>query len=256
MGSWFKKKRNIAVAIGAAVLLVAATVLLIVGVTTHEEPGLLRVCEHAGVILYADRDDVEIIGRPESEEEAYGACERVEELRWPQSQIPLTVAAVASDGTEIPPPGFGDRRRSPLDSAIRDLNRQLGFTLFASVRERTGAAIVVRSGEAVEVDVGGHQGRAPGARAPLGYARHSRPDSATGSDLFCGIGVYGNVGSVRHEYLVAHHELLHCAGLAHDPDNPASAIYPFTSDDTMWEQMEAARITDFDRALLRRLYHR
>lgn len=251
MGSWFKKKRNIVGAVVGAVIAVVATIAIIVAVTRHEEPGLLQVCEHAGVILYADRDAVDIVGRSESEEEAYGSCERTEELVWPQSQIPLTVAAVTADDVEIPP---GDSRREALDSAIRDINQQLGFTLFTAVSERTTAAVLVRSGIPVESSAGEGQRR----NTVLGYAAHSRRPDLSGAEtaLHCSVGLFASVNGLRYEFLVSRHELLHCAGLGHDHDNPASAIYPFTYDDTMWEQMGTTFITDHDKGLLRERYDR
>lgn len=238
--SWFKKPLNIGITIGAGVLAVVVIGLIIYGVTTHSEPGLLQVCWVDGQARYVEGTEVDD-----------GACEGAEELVWPSSQIPLSVAAQAPDVQ-----GFvsqGAPQREALDSAIRDINQQVGFALLASAGDGAGADIVVHLGEAV--DAGGIRGAGAGEERsrPLGTARHHRTNSGGQLALRCDLHIY-NVGSLRGEYLVIHHELLHAIGLAHDPDNPASAIYPFTADDSMWERMQAARITDFDRALIRELY--
>lgn len=239
--SWFKKPLNIGITIGAAVLAVVVIGLIIYGVTTHTEAGLLQVCWLDGRAHYVEGTELDD-----------GACEGSEELVWPESQIPLAVAAQASDVQGFVAPGAS--QREALDSAIRDINQQVGFALLTPVGDGAGADVVVHLGEAV--DAGRIRGAGAGEERarPLGFARHHRTNSGGQPALRCDLHIYSTVGSLRGEYLVIHHELLHAIGLAHDDDNPASAIYPFTSDDTMWERMQAARITDHDRALIRELY--
>jgi hypothetical protein len=248
--SWFKKPLNIGIAIGAGVLAVVAAVLVIYGVVTHSEPVLLQVCWHNGIAFYDDGSVEE--GGVETNHEP---CDRPEELVWPTSQLPLTVAASTPDGILLAP---GASQREGVDAAIRDINSQIGFTLFAPIDFGARASVVVQVGAAMDSDRvrGVREVHGRGSRPSLGYAAHHRANGEIGVSLHCDITVYSSTGNLRGDYLVAHHELLHCAGLAHDPDNPASAIYPFTVDDTMWELMQAARITDADRARLRELYRR
>jgi len=238
--SWFRNPVNIAITIGAAILALVVIALIIYGVTTHREPILMEVCWEGNEARYVEGTEVDD-----------GACEGAEELVWPQSQLPFAVAATkAADETVLAP---GTVEREGLDAAIRDINQQLGCTVLRASADPLSAAMVAHLGEAVDVLPRGVGGRTA-ARAPLGWAHHDRSNSGSQLFLRCHLHVRSNVGSLRGEYLVAHHELLHCLGLAHDPDNPASAIYPFTEDDTMWDQMQAARITDADRARLRGLY--
>jgi hypothetical protein len=240
---WFKKPLNIAITVGAMVLLVVCAVLIAYGVTTHKEAGLLQVCWQGDKAQYTGGTEV----APNE------SCTRTEELVWPQGKIPLAVAAIAPDRTTPLDPGAV--AREGVDEAAEDINRQLGFDLFRAVADPVGAAVVVEIGVPVEAGVDGRARGGDGKAAtssPLGRAQHYL--FSNGRGLFCDIDIYAGIGSLRHEYLVVHHELLHCAGLAHDADNPASAIYPFTNDDTMWERMQAARITDHDRELLRSRY--
>jgi len=241
MSGWFSKPLNKGIAIGAGVLALAVIGLIVFGVVTHSEPVLLEVCWVDGQARYVEGSEVDD-----------GPCEGAEELVWPQSQVPFAVAAT-KDGSETVL-ASGAAEREALDLAIRDINQQVGCELLRGSSDPLSAAMVAHLGEAVDV-----LPRRVGSRAtktPIGWANHDRSDSGGHPSLRCHLHVRSNVGSLRGEYLVAHHELLHCLGLAHDPDNPASAIYPFTADDTMWDTMQAARITDADRSRLRSLYCR
>ena len=243
--SWFSKKRNIAITVGAGVLAGVVITLIIYGVVTHREPILLEVCWVNGEARYVEGMEIDD-----------GPCAGAEELVWPASQVPFTVAASKTGDQTVLAPGTSEREA--LDSAIRDINQQIGCTVLRPSADPLSAAMVAHLGEAVDVlprRVGGG-GLEKASRAPLGWAYHHRSDSGGQPSLRCHLHVRSNVGSLRGEYLVAHHELLHCLGLAHDPQNPASAIYPFTEDDTMWETMQAARVTDADRSRLRSLYCR
>lgn len=254
--SWFGKKRNIAIAIGAAVLAVVSLALIIYGVSTHEEPVLLKVCwSEGGEARYE-------AGAAEGN---HGTCEGAEELVWPTEQMPLSVAAItAVSGSVL---SESARSRTALDAAIRDINAQVGCEVLVSASSPDGASILARLGTPVVI-APGKDGSGKGKetiRSPLGSAIHHRSNTGDAWGvaknhhkhsyrLHCDLHISANLGSERGEYLVAHHELLHCIGLAHDPGNPSSAIYPFTRDDTMWARMLAARITDADGAKLRALY--
>lgn len=247
MSSWFRKPLNIGIAVGAGVLAVGVIVLIIYGVVTHSEPVLLQVCWFGGEARYVDGETEEAYD--------YGACSGDEELVWAAKQIPLTVTAIEARSEDVFAPGAEGRKG--IDAAIRDINSQVGCKLLEPRGLRDGSAILARIGAAVDIDArrdrgGSGKAASSASRSPLGFARHYQGDER--GSLHCDLSVSSATGNLRSEYLVAHHELLHCLGLAHDPDNPASAMYPLTADDTMWDQMQAARITDADRARLRELY--
>lgn len=235
--SWFGKPLNVGIAIGAGVLVSVAIGLIVYGVATHSEEGLLYVCWIDGRAHYTGGAEVDD-----------GPCEGAEELVWPSSQVPMSVAAQAFGSEDFF--AVGDVQREALDSAIRDINQQVGFALLVPVGDGAGADILVHRGGVL--DASGVA--ATGEERPLGFVRHHRSDMGDTFTIRCDVWIDSNIGSLRLEYLVIHHELLHAIGLAHDDDNPSSAIYPFTPDDTMWEQMGAARITDHDRALIHELY--
>ena len=239
-------KKSLVISIAVAVVLGAITgSLLVYGILSHTEAGLLEVCwGEDGSAQYLDTSQLETVDESDGQ-----PCYRPEELVWPQEQIPLSVATIAGDGvTSLIP---GSTPREAIDAAIVDINRQVGFTLFAPARDRTWSDVVVYQGKAVEVSVARAR-REKGLAPLLARVQHFR----TGPSIRCHVVHYAHTGSVRHEYLVAHHELLHCAGLAHHPDNPSSAMYPLTFDDSMFERMHAARITDGHRSLLRKRYRK
>jgi len=241
--SWFHKKRNIAITVGAAILAIVCIVSITYAVITHEEPTLLEVCWVDGKARYMEG----------ASEESYGVCPRGEKLVWPKSQIPLTVAAFAAYSEVVLAPGASGRQA--LDSAIRDINAQIGCKILEPTALRDGASILARLGEPVGIYVGGDgKGKSEKSGNPsLGFARHVKGGNDR-SKLYCNLTVYSNANNVRWQYLVVHHELLHAIGLAHDPSNPSSAIYPFAFDDTMWSQMSVSWITDEDKATLHDLY--
>lgn len=200
--------------------------IIIAAVHTHEEEGLLEVCWEQNIAQYVDGAEVND-----------GTCERPEKLVWKEEQIPLTVSAITSDSWPL---DLSERRGQVLQAAYLDINSQLGFELFTLGKGPSTSSIVIQVGKAVE-----------STKQPLGLSVHGR----TKGRLVCYASSNSNVGSSRVEYLVLHHELLHCAGLAHDGRDPNSAVYPFTKDDTNLSKLQSARITDHDRALLNRLYN-
>jgi len=250
--SWFRRPVNIAITIGAAILLVACIAMIIYGVATHSEPGLLEVCwrdtgQETQEARYLDTRDLEVYG-----EAINGTCDRVEKLVWSKSQIPITVAATTHNGSTLIEQG--DSRRECLDAAIYNINSQVGFELFVAA-ESGAADVLVKIGAAVEVGRLSRTGksikRSKGIQAMFGKVKHHKFRDR----LYCDVVIYSNIGDIHSEFLVTRHELLHCAGLSHDNDNPNSAIYPFTVDITMWHRMNTARITDYDRELLGSLYN-
>lgn len=252
MAGWFKKPVNIIITVGAALMAVVAIGLIIWGVTHHREEGLLEVCWEGGVAVP--------VGGIEGD--ADGSCERPEELAWPQEQIPLTVAPVAATGESM---GTDSPQVRVLDSTIRDINAQVGFELLrlacgdpdsADGRVHYGGAFEsARDGKAVAGRGDGENGG--GAKVvrnvarPAGYVVHRRVGPVLRGDVY----LRSDVESVdRTLYLVGRHELLHFVGLAHD-DFESSVMFPMATDDSISEAMGTAHITDFDRALLRSMYH-
>jgi len=242
---WFSRPVNIVITVGMGLMVIVAVVLITWGVTHHSEEGLLEVCWEGGV------------ARPVGgiEGDVDGACERPEELVWPQEQIPLTVAAVSAMGE---PMGADSPQVRVLGSTIRDINAQVGFELLRLVAGDPGAADGrVHFGGAFGSGVGEASSGSPdGTREdrtiPAGYVTHRRVGATLRGDVF----IRSDVESVdRSLYLVGRHELLHFVGLAHD-DFEASVMFPLTHDDSISESMSTARITDFDCNLLRSMYHR
>jgi hypothetical protein len=254
--AWLSKTRNKVILVVTAVLFVAAVVGVVVGVMGHREAGLLTVCwggmdgearPGLGVVpgrlegraRYLD-DDVE--GKNEAE-----SCEGPTELAWPRDQIPITISTIATLGDDEPGViAEDDPRHRVLDQAIRDLNSQVGFTLFRRIPSGTdNPSSWVHFGEGIEARQAGDAERS----APPGYVSHR----ILGDNLEGHVYIRSDVeASDRLLFRVLLHELLHLAGLAHD-DFTASLMFPVTRDDTL-EEMSTAHVTDFDRALLRRLY--
>jgi hypothetical protein len=217
------KRLTIATAVVGALIALAAVGLIVYGVLTHREEGLLGVCWTENTF---EGTTASYVG---GNEVNLGSCRKPEGLVWPRKQIPLTVS-IADYREE-------ERDIKPIESAIANINSQVGCTLLKKTSDGT-YSIRVLVGTSVE----------SGSRE-LGLSRHFKSRQGLHSEVF----VYSNAGSERLVYLVAQHELLHSLGLAHD-DFPDSALYPFTADDTMSDTMDTARITDHDVALLRKLY--
>lgn len=227
MASWFARPINLGITIGAAVMAVVAFVAIVYSVVTHSEPGLLRACWVDDEAYYADTSATEGIGL------VSGTCDNPEEIVWQRERIPLKVAWGA----------LRDSDDRGVKAAIRDINAQLGFTMFIETPEGEESDVVIE----LEVHLVGD------TAAPAGWASHAKVLSD--EDLCCEVRIRSLVISDRMVFLVIRHELLHAAGLAHDPADQTSIMYPLVRDDTMDAHMGAALITDFDRALLRRLYH-
>jgi hypothetical protein len=211
------------------VIAVGAIVGLIVGFVdcrTRPPDPLLEVCWVNGEARYVKGSEVD-----------HGPCGGAEELAWPAKQVPITVEAVSPQGKVL---GEGEGRRRSVEAAVRDINARLGFELFRmGARGSDPVAALVRLGAAIEA------GEAPG------QARHFRADGR----VRCEAQIAGAVASERLEYIVVHHELLHCAGLAHtDTDNGAMA--PLAFDDTLEPDLVIPWISDSHREQLRARYMR
>lgn len=219
-----------------AVVIVVAVILWIIGIMSHQEAGLLRVCwAPTGQAVYVN-DEVET--------RSYGfTCEGSQELRWPTGQIPITIATTDQDGATI---SSDSPRGRILERTIRDLNSQVGFALFRWIPEGTVSAdAVVYFGEAIEAR--NHGDAEP--TSPPGYVTHNR----AGNALVASVHIRSDVESSDELlFRVLQHELLHIAGLAHD-EFELSIMYPITRDE-LSGPMSAGHVTDVDRDLLRSLY--
>lgn len=268
--SWFKNPVNKSIAISVIIIFVLFAVLIVFKATTHEEAGLLQVCW----VPYSD--SLEVAVYVEGIEESNGPCEGTEELVWSKKQIPITVAAVTYDEKfELMP---NATERQGIEHAIKGINSQVGFALFAPIGDRTGADVLFKVGEPVDAnrrktDKKGSLGLAytrhyrhklhtnrsipeHGRNTGMGVSQglHRRDVGESRNRLFSTVVLRAIGGSLREDFLIAQHELLHVAGLAHDDDNPSSAIYPFVPNDDGFKSMAFARITDYDRRILREKY--
>jgi len=222
------QRRWVGWVVGVVVFLtigVAAAVLIVYGVTTHDEPGLLRICRIGDRAVYVD----------DLEGEEPATCADALELRWPREAVPLAVRVFHGEGENGTPPAEELR---VVEAAVADFNSQVGFELFTLDRGREGV-----------VDVSLVLGAAAELGDPPGECRHRlRGDGrATAATV-----VVRNVPDDATLFRVLLHELGHAAGLAHD-DWTGSLMNRRTLS-AEESELPAGRLTDSDRAELRELY--
>lgn len=227
---WFNKKKNIAIAVVAALMLVGAIVGVVWGVTHHTEGNRLEVCWYNGIAHY-EPHQVEVTGSMETE---HNGCEETEEIIWQKAQIPLFVHVVTPSG-EL---STDEDDLQVAKTIVRDYNAQVGFEFYRLAKEGR-ADIRFHPQAAYEA---GDSDDSRNVSSVPGWATHSKSPNGR---LFCDVYVRGGL-SVRYAYRVGFHEFGHCAGLAHDPDDPSSVMYPFSADDTERESMLMTRLTDND----------
>lgn len=235
---WLKKPVNIAVTVGAAILLVVVIVLLVWGITRHTEGGLLKVCWHNGIAVYTPEETETI----EDINADHVTCDRTQELVWPQKQIPIDLAPLSAERKRL---DADTPEVRALTQAAIDFNRQVGFEMY-----RVGAGFDVTD---ASVHFGGAL-QAGKIETPPGYVSHVR------------VGRHGPVrgylylrsdvgADTRILHLVLLHELGHLAGLRHD-DFTLSIMYPIVRSDWFAPALSHAHVTDYDRKLLRQHYYR
>ena len=231
----YLKRGAIAGVVGLALVLSG---LVIWGVCTHREGGLLEVCWKDNQAVY--------VGGTEGE---HGTCERPQELVWPKEQIPITLASFSAEGEPLPETAPETKL---LTRVVDSLNWQVGFTLFVPGAGLHPAAGRVRFGEPFQL----------GPRTehvPAGYVRHYRVGRDHDGDPHRAL-LRGDVhirtdvaASDRLLQPVLEHELLHLAGLAHD-DFVQSVMHPLTPDDWSLDWLQASCVTNHDVKLLQGLY--
>lgn len=229
------KRGAIAGVVGLALVMLG---LVVWGVYTHEEGGLLRVCWEQEQARY-----VEVEGER-------GTCERPEELVWPQEQIPIALAAFSAEGAALPETAPETRM---LYRVVDGINWQVGFILFVPGGGYHPAAGRVRFGTPFQLG--------PDAEhVPAGYVQHFRMGRSDNGDPRRKHLLRGDVhirtdivASDRLLHPVLEHELLHLAGLDHD-ESVGSVMHPLTPDDWSLDWLQASCVTDQDVKLLQGLY--
>ena len=218
MKKWFRKMSiaDRVMVIGAVVLTLAVLSLTLYGVLHHTEQGLLTACD-----------------TPNGALDYNGDCSQV---KWNQSQIPLQVYIESSNPY---PPLAPD---SALSSVVSHINHSFGFRLLSATSNEGDADIRVDFASAAVVS-SLHLHNANG-----GALHHRKADGS----LWCEVRTW-NTGTAELADKALTHELGHCLGLTHD-DFPASAMYPRIVSDSNFRPTRL-RFTDYDRALLHRLYH-
>lgn len=225
---WFNRKRRAILVVVAAVMFAGAVVGVIWGITHHSEGNRLKVCWSGDAAYY-------LKGEAERFEVKNGGCKEPEEIIWEKKQIPLTVQVFTSEDKLST-----DHEDLQITKAIiKDYNAQVGFEFYRLVKH--GPPMVRFYPNAAYTPKSSDNARHP-ASVP-GWAAHSKRP-VTGN-LRCSAHVRGGL-SIRYAYRVGFHEFGHCAGLAHDPDNRASVMFPLTADDTTSEKMLPTRLTDND----------
>lgn len=191
---------------------VTAVVLVIIGVATHEEPGLMGGC-------WGDRKihTYEI-----------GGAEKCPPIEWKKSAFPLRTAV----RTENPHPP--DDPEDAVAAVISKINRRLGFKAFELDRSAQG---ICYEGHAVCVEIGV-------AHEPMWMDTAGDASFWTSEDfgMVCEART-SNTGTAEMLHLVLEHELGHCLGLAHDgyrqsimfggglKSTPDGQLPPWISDD-------------------------
>lgn len=161
---------------------------------------------------------------------------------WDTNDFPLrfTAARYRADGT-------WHASNAPLDvrRAADRWNHALGFRAFEPVEQGIRAQIIIELGVPAEPDW-----MDPGGTAEIVASSTWSPTDGNGSFFECRVKT-SNTGTEEILFYVLIHELGHCLGLDHDYwDGSIMREKQFSAEDLR----DAPRISDHDRALLRRRY--
>lgn len=213
---------------GTVVFSVITLALVIFGVLTHKEPGLLHVCWANNQAKFVEQEDLE-----------RAPCDSPEELVWPASQLPIPVAAFAYDGT----PTRDDIEM--VKDAIEAINGKLDYKHLRYTSEEAPISVTFRS--PYETGTGTSlKDRVPGS------CKISRVPDGNGSHTLRGDVVLRQLPSSHTIYRVVLHELGHCGlGLDHDPYE-GSIMYPTTVSVETGPLLQG--FSDWDVDLLRSTY--
>ena len=188
------KTKKIAFGVGFAVFTVIVVVLLVVAITTHDEPTFLTGCDDAGG-LNVDYS---------------GDCYEI------RPTLPLTVSATTTN--PHPPADPEEATRAAIDVFNARARMRGHCEPFVYVDDIAEANVAVHIGEAVQVGVT--------LDGVAGAAQHShRGAMFEDGQPFTSVVYTYNTGTVGFTHAVLVHELGHAAGLAHDPFEDSVMFY-------------------------------
>jgi len=214
-----RKILNITSIAFAVVVAIVVAISLFYGVCTHEEGGLLEACWVNGEAHYVKgHESPSVTPSP-------APCSNPEKVVWNEKQTPVVIRNTDQSVDRV------------FRHSLKNINGQLGYKAARLAEGNEPASCRAFFGKAL--------GRI------LGKTSHWRNEGM----LYCEMWFNANIPDDRTLYLSINHEALHALGLGHD-NFAGSAMYHYTDDDTWSSRMDADRISDHDKVLMRGLYLR
>lgn len=213
----------------AAIVSVGVLAAVIFGVLTHEEPTFLDVCWKGNTAKFTETKQDE-------------SCDRVEELVWPKSHLPITVTVEPYAGKLV------DFALGQVEEAVELINYQLGkdhLEFMGSNPNGESVALVrVVYGTPYESGTDDSADRSPGLCT---VSRSNDGTYRAQVDI-------RDLGDIALTFRILIHELGHCGlGLAHD-DYRDSIMYPVIRMSDV-EKGRLIRISDTDRRAVIKTYY-